>query len=114
MTIVQKNVIIMYIDNILFEIVERPIGGAGMPKIKPITELRNTTEISEICHSELEPVFITKNGYGDMVVMSIETYEQIIDMNKIDGAIYEAENTSEVVLLDAREGLASLRRKHFG
>lgn len=85
-----------------------------MPKIKPITELRNTTEISEICHSELEPVFITKNGYGDMVIMSIETYEQIIEMNKIDNSIYDAENDSNKELLDAREALSALRRKHFG
>ena len=47
-----------------------------MPKIRPITDLRNTNEISEICHSENEPVFITKNGYGDLVIMSMETYEK--------------------------------------
>lgn len=88
-------------------------GGAFMPKIKPITELRNTTEISEICHSELEPVFITKNGYADMVVMSMETYEQLIDINKIDTAILESENDNKE-LIDAKEALSSLRRKHFG
>lgn len=48
-----------------------------MPKIRPISDLRNkANEISEFCHSEREPVFITKNGTGDMVVMSIETYER--------------------------------------
>ncbi len=47
-----------------------------MPQIRPITDLRNTNEISEICHKLKEPVFITKNGYGDLVVMSIETYER--------------------------------------
>lgn len=46
-----------------------------MPQIRPITDLRNTTEISDICHAKQEPVFITKNGYGDLVIMSIETYE---------------------------------------
>ena len=45
-----------------------------MPQIRPITDLRNTNEISDICHARKEPVFITKNGYGDLVVMSIETY----------------------------------------
>lgn len=83
-----------------------------MPKIRPITELRNTTEISEICHSELEPVFITKNGYGDMVVMSIETYEQIMEMNKTDSLIYETEKDEDSI--DAREALKSLKRKYFG
>jgi len=85
-----------------------------MPKIKPITELRNTTEISEVCHSELEPVFITKNGYADMVVMSMETYDQLIEMNNVDTAILKSENDSNQELIDAKEGLNSLRRKHFG
>lgn len=87
-----------------------------MPQIRPITDLRNTTEISEICHAKKEPLFITKNGYGDLVVMSIEVYEELIESNKIDRAISEAEEeyarTGE--LLDAREALSSLRRKHLG
>ena len=48
-----------------------------MPQIRPITDLRNTTEISELCHARKEPVFITKNGYGDLVIMSMETYEAL-------------------------------------
>lgn len=47
-----------------------------MPKIIPIKELRNTIAMSEMCHSTEEPVFITKNGYGDMVIMSLETFEK--------------------------------------
>ena len=47
-----------------------------MPEIRPIKDLRNTTEISEICHKTKEPIFITKNGYGDLVIMSMETYER--------------------------------------
>ena len=43
-----------------------------MPNIMPITDLRKTNEISDLCHKSQEPVFITKNGYGDLVVMSIE------------------------------------------
>ena len=50
-----------------------------MPQIRPITDLRNTTEISDLCHARREPVFITKNGYGDLVVMSIETYEAMTE-----------------------------------
>lgn len=48
-----------------------------MPQIRPITDLRNTTEISELCHARKEPIFITKNGYGDLVIMSMETYEAL-------------------------------------
>ncbi|MDR1815438.1 MAG: type II toxin-antitoxin system Phd/YefM family antitoxin [Clostridiales Family XIII bacterium] len=49
-----------------------------MPVIRPSADLRNNYgEISEFCHQHQEPVFITKNGKGDLAVMSIETYEQL-------------------------------------
>lgn len=85
-----------------------------MPQIRPITDLRNTTEISELCHARREPVFITKNGYGDLVVMSIETYEAMMETATVDTAIAEAEFERDGQLLDAKEALTSLRRKHFG
>jgi len=48
-----------------------------MPKIKSSTELRNNyNEISTFCHESREPVFITKNGQGDLAVMSIEVFDQ--------------------------------------
>lgn len=91
-------------------------GGGTMPQIRPITDLRNTTEISDICHAKREPVFITKNGYSDLVIMSMEAYEDLIDTASIDAAIGRAESeyarTHESQ--DARTALASLRRKHFG
>jgi prevent-host-death family protein len=47
-----------------------------MPTIRPSSDLRNNyNEISELCHQHPEPVFITKNGQGDLAVMSMETYE---------------------------------------
>lgn len=47
-----------------------------MKRIRPVSDLRNNfAEISRIVHETDEPVFLTKNGYGDMVVMSIEAYE---------------------------------------
>lgn len=46
-----------------------------MPQIIPIKDLKNTSEISDMCHKADEPIYITKNGYGDMVIMSMETYE---------------------------------------
>ena len=87
-----------------------------MPQIRPIKDLRNTTEISELCHAKKEPIFITKNGYGDLVVMSIEAYEELTDTVHTDAAISEAEKefASEGILLDAKDSLASLRRKYFG
>ena len=48
-----------------------------MPQIRPVSDLRNSfAEISKIVHETAEPVFLTKNGYGDMVVMSIEAFER--------------------------------------
>lgn len=87
-----------------------------MPQIRPITDLRNTNEISDICHAKKEPVFITKNGYGDLVIMSIETYEAILEERELDAAIAEAEAeyVSDNQLMDAREALSTLRRRHLG
>ncbi|MDP2156412.1 MAG: type II toxin-antitoxin system prevent-host-death family antitoxin [Nitrospirota bacterium] len=49
-----------------------------MPIIKPISDLRNkANEISELAHTLNEPIFITKNGEGDMVVMSMARYDQL-------------------------------------
>ena len=87
-----------------------------MPQIRPITDLRNTTEISEICHSIREPVFITKNGYGDLVIMSIDTYELMLETSATNAVITEAEVelSQSGHLHDAKQALDSLRRKHFG
>lgn len=63
-----------------------------MPKIRPISDLRNhANEISEYCRTEREPVFITKNGIGDMVVMSIEQYERQQALMEVYGKLMEAE-----------------------
>ena len=47
-----------------------------MPQIIPIKDLKNTSEISDMCHKTEEPIYVTKNGYGDMVIMSLETFEK--------------------------------------
>lgn len=87
-----------------------------MPQIRPITDLSNTAEISSACHAKKEPVFITKNGYGDLVVMSMEAYEELLETAAADAAIAEAEAgyAADGKLYDAKETLASLRGKYFG
>lgn len=87
-----------------------------MPQIRPITDLRNTNEISDLCHAKKEPIFITKNGYGDLVIMSIETFDAMLEGRELDMTIAEAEEeyTSDNQLVDAREALSKLKRKHFG
>jgi prevent-host-death family protein len=68
------------------------LGGELMPKIRPISDLRNNAnEISEFCRTAREPVFITKNGIGDMVVMSIEVYERQQALVELYAKLSEAE-----------------------
>ena len=83
-----------------------------MLQIRPITDLRKTTEISKLCHAKKEPIFITKKGYGDLVVLRVETYAEMLETAAMDTAISEAEKefAAEGTLLDARETLSALRR----
>lgn len=61
-----------------------------MPTIRSSADLRNSyNEISTFCHDYSEPVFITKNGKGDLAVMSIETYEQLVGRFEVYGQIHE-------------------------
>ena len=73
-------------------------GAIRMPQIRPISDLRNkANEISRLCHETGEPVFITKNGEGDLVVMSLAAYER-------DQARLELYNMLEEAEADARAG----------
>ena len=75
-----------------------------MPQIRPSSDLRNSyNEISEFCHKYGEPVYITKNGTGDLAVMSIETYERIVGK-------FELVSLLEKGLEDARSGRVSPAR----
>lgn len=87
-----------------------------MPAIIPIRDLRNTSEISEMAHKMQEPIFITKNGYSDLVIMSAELYERFAQINRVDQAIYEAEaevseGAAPISLNDAK---ARLDGKYYG
>ncbi|MCD8020484.1 MAG: type II toxin-antitoxin system Phd/YefM family antitoxin [Clostridiales bacterium] len=84
-----------------------------MPLIIPIKDLKNTSEISDMCHKSTEPIYITKNGYGDMVIMSMETYEQA--MHRV--SIYKDIEISEKQLEDgqvknAKIALKEMREKY--
>lgn len=84
-----------------------------MPQIIPIKDLKNTSEISDMCHKSDEPIYITKNGYGDMVIMSMESYENT--MRRL--TIYRDLEMSELQIengqvKEARTALAGLRKKY--
>lgn len=84
-----------------------------MPQIIPIKDLKNTSDISALCHSTDEPVYITKNGYGDMVIMSMEAYEKALLLQKINSKVAEAEKQIENgETLDAFSALENLRGKY--
>lgn len=61
-------------------------------QIIPIRDMRDTNALSERCRNSREPIFITKNGYGDMVVMSMETYERSIGKLELYQKLAEAED----------------------
>lgn len=83
-----------------------------MIQIRPVSDLRNKfTEIEEIVTSTQSPVFLTKNGYGSMVVMSLKAYENMT--NNIEAKLDEADNYAEVsdVRLSHDEVFCKLRNK---
>lgn len=49
-----------------------------MPQIIPIKDLKNAAEISDMCHKSDEPIYVTPNVYGDMVIMIMEIYEKTL------------------------------------
>lgn len=84
-----------------------------MPQIIPIKDLKNTSEISEMCQKSSEPIYITKNGYGDMVIMSMDVYEQ--NMKQLN--MYRELEISEKQIKEgktkaARTSLAAMRENY--
>lgn len=76
-----------------------------MPQIIPIKDLKNTSEISDMCHKAEEPIYVTKNGYGDMVIMSMEIYESTMKQITMYRDIEISEKQIEAGLVkDARTG----------
>ncbi len=84
-----------------------------MPQIIPIKDLKNTSEISDMCHKADNPIFITKNGYGDMVIMSMEVYESTMRQLSIYRDIEISEKQFENnQTKDARLALKEMREKY--
>lgn len=84
-----------------------------MPQIIPIKELKNTSEISDMCHKADEPIYITKNGYGDMVIMSMEIYEATMKQIALYRDIEISERQiDEGHVKEARTALREMRAKY--
>ena len=83
-----------------------------MLRIIPIRDLKNTSEISQKCHSSNDPIFITKNGYGDMVIMSIEKYEETMYMSEVRAKLaLSEEQILKGNVLNGDISLKSIREK---
>ncbi len=84
-----------------------------MPQIIPIKDLKNTSKISDLCHKSDEPVYITKNGYGDMVIMSMDTYEHAMKQLNLYRELEASERQiKDGRTKDARKSLASVRERY--
>lgn len=84
-----------------------------MPQIIPIKDLKDTSNVSELCHKTNEPIYITKNGYGDMVIMSMEVFEE----SRRQWSMYKDIELSEEQIKngktkDAKKALKSVRDKY--
>lgn len=83
-----------------------------MPQIIPIRDLKNTSEISQMCQESNEPIFITKNGYGDMVIMSIKLFEEKMFMLDVYNKLIAAEEQiADGKILDGDVSLKIIRDK---
>ena len=85
-----------------------------MPTIRPISDLRDTNAITELCHSQLEPVFITKNGYSELVIMSVAAYERQLARVEVYNKLGEAEaqTGAGVPNIDGKEVFDKMRHKY--
>ena len=82
-------------------------------QIIPIKDLRDTNKISDLCNESSEPIFITKNGYGDMVIMSIKTYEEKLERMDMYEAILDGlSNLKEGKIKDGISSLKELKTKY--
>lgn len=84
-----------------------------MPTIKSSTELRNGyNEISSFCHEAREPVFVTKNGRGDLAVMSIDLFNELIGRYELYRLLDESEADYAVGrTMSFTESMASIRKE---
>ena len=85
-----------------------------LPKILPVNELKNTASIMKTCKDSRVPIVITKNGYGEAVMMSVELYEELFAKTQaaalINAGREEIDRGAEPV--EGKEFFASMRKKY--
>ena len=84
-----------------------------MPRIIPIRDLRDTGRLSDMCNESREPIFITKNGYGDMVIMSMAVYEERMAQLDIRDKILAGKAQADAGnLVDGPSAMEEIRKRH--
>lgn len=82
-------------------------------QIIPMRDLKNTVEVEHLCHEENGPVFVTKNGYGRLVVMDIDYYErimrQMVEAKEIMDAI---EDIKDGRTIDGSQAISDIKKKY--
>lgn len=85
-----------------------------LPKILPVNELKNTANIMKTCKESGVPIVITKNGYGEAVMMSVELYEEMFAKMQaaalINASLTEIENGAKSA--DGKEFLSLMKEKY--
>jgi len=82
--------------------------------IIPIKDLQDTNKISKMAHESMQPIFVTKNGYGDLVIMSQEAYQRTIARQYIDDKLAKSEEDvkNNAKLIDGEEFFDKMRDKY--
>lgn len=84
-----------------------------IPQIIPIKDLKNTSHISEMCKNSRDPIFVTKNGYSDLVVMGIDTYKEMFGRLELYQEVAISEKQfAEGKYREAKTALSDLRKKY--
>lgn len=84
-----------------------------MPKIIPIRDLKDTNRVAQMCAELSEPIYVTKNGYGSLVIMSIETYDKKMWLQDVAQKISEADDDVKYGRThDAVKSLHEMRKQH--
>lgn len=85
-----------------------------LPKILPVNELKNTANIMKTCQESPVPIVITKNGYGEAVMMSVKLYEEMFAKMQaaslINASLDDIENGTTAV--NGKDFFASMRTKY--
>lgn len=86
----------------------------ALPKVLPVNELKNTANIMKVCQETEGPIVITKNGYGEAVMMSIKVYEEMFAKMKAAALINESLDDIDRggELIDGEEFFQQLKTKH--